>query len=347
MKKIISIDFNSLDYIGGTSTFNRNLSKIFNGNIYFITYYKCIHFLHKNETNIGIKKNIFYKLLNFISSYRLSSFLVKRKIPKDTDILIINSPSFLKSKLPGKQKFLILHQDMDIMMNNKSNFAGSEKYLNYVINNITSFIVPSEEDKIKLVNKYNIDRKKIAIIPHLSKLPLLENNICKTRNKKIIMVCRLYNKQKRIDLILKAMCYLKDWQLTIVGDGPDAEYLKILKKKNGLDNVIFYGPTEHISDLLDQHSIHIMSSDYEGFGLTNIEAMSRGLPIIIRDTFPAAKAIINDSGILLNKTWCRDEFIEAVEKIYCNYYYYSQNALINANKYSLEQVKLSWHQLLD
>lgn len=58
MKKIISIDFNSLDYIGGTSTFNRNLSKIFNGNIYFITYYKCIHFLHKNETNIGIKKYI-------------------------------------------------------------------------------------------------------------------------------------------------------------------------------------------------------------------------------------------------------------------------------------------------
>ncbi|MCT6516276.1 glycosyltransferase [Proteus vulgaris] len=347
MKKIISIDFNSLDYMGGTSTFNKNLSIIFDQNISFITYYKSIHNPAKNELNLKIKKNIFYKLINFISSYNLSSFLIKNKIPKETDVLIINSPSFLRSRLPGKKKYLVLHQDIDIMMNNRSNFAGSRTYFEKVLNSIDSFIVPTEEDKIKLINKYNVDSRKLSVIPHLSKLPILNSCTPKISTKKLIMVCRLYNKQKRIDLVLNAMSYLKDWQLTIVGDGPDFQYLKNIKEKNNLDNVNFYGSSNNISELLDQHSIHIMSSDYEGFGLTNIEAISRGLPIIIRDTFPAAKTIINNSGILLNKIWDKDEFIEALEKIYNNYNYYSQNALVNAHKYSLEQVKLAWDQILN
>lgn len=347
MRKIISIDFNSLDYMGGTSTFNNNLSKIFSHDIYFITYYKFKNGPVGNELNLKIKKNLFFKILNFISSYRLSSFLIKRKIPKETDILIINSPSFLRFKLPGKKKFLILHQDIDVMMNNRSNFAGSKYYFDKVINQINYFIIPSEEDKIKLINKYNVDSGKLLVIPHLSKVPMLHSGSLKRGTKKIIMICRLYNKQKRIDLVLNAMTYLKDWQLTIVGDGPDSEYLKNIKEKNNLDNVIFHGSSNNISELLDQHSIHIMSSDYEGFGLTNIEAISRGLPIIIRNTFPAAKTIINDSGVLLDKDWNQDEFIKALEKIYSNYDYYSKNALENASKYSIEQVKSAWEKILN
>lgn len=347
MRKIISIDFNSLDYMGGTSTFNNNLSKIFSHDISFITYYKFKNGPVGNELNLKIKKNLFFKILNFISSYRLSSFLIKRKIPKETDILIINSPSFLRFKLPGKKKFLILHQDIDVMMNNRSNFAGSKYYFDKVINQINYFIIPSEEDKIKLINKYNVDSGKLLVIPHLSKVPMLHSGSLKRGTKKIIMICRLYNKQKRIDLVLNAMTYLKDWQLTIVGDGPDSEYLKNIKEKNNLDNVIFHGSSNNISELLDQHSIHIMSSDYEGFGLTNIEAISRGLPIIIRNTFPAAKTIINDSGVLLDKDWNQDEFIKALEKIYSNYDYYSKNALENASKYSIEQVKSAWEKILN
>lgn len=347
MRKIISIDFNSLDYMGGTSTFNNNLSKMFSHDISFITYYKFKNGPVGNELNLKIKKNLFFKILNFISSYRLSSFLIKRKIPKETDILIINSPSFLRFKLPGKKKFLILHQDIDVMMNNRSNFAGSKDYFDKVINQINYFIIPSEEDKIKLINKYNVDSGKLLVIPHLSKVPMLHSGSLKRGTKKIIMICRLYNKQKRIDLVLNAMTYLKDWQLTIVGDGPDSEYLKNIKEKNNLDNVIFHGSSNNISELLDQHSIHIMSSDYEGFGLTNIEAISRGLPIIIRNTFPAAKTIINDSGVLLDKDWNQDEFIKALEKIYSNYDFYSKNALENASKYSIEQVKSAWEKILN
>ena len=44
-----------------------------------------------------------------------------------------------------------------------------------------------------------------------------------------------------------------------------------------------------------------MTSDYEGYPITLIEAARRGLPIILRNTFDSAQDIVIDNGILLGK----------------------------------------------
>ena len=75
--------------------------------------------------------------------------------------------------------------------------------------------------------------------------------------------------------------------------------------------------------------------------------MRRGLPIIIRDTFGSANDIVvnNTNGILLDKEWNEDKFVEAVKKIYDNYEYYSENSKKLGKRYDFEIIKREWDTL--
>lgn len=88
-----------------------------------------------------------------------------------------------------------------------------------------------------------------------------------------------------------------------------------------------------------------MTSDYEGYPISIIEAMRRGLPIVLRNTFDSARDIVIDNGVLLEKEWNEDKFIEAVKKIYDNYEYYSENSKKLGERYSLEVIKKEWDKL--
>ena len=89
-----------------------------------------------------------------------------------------------------------------------------------------------------------------------------------------------------------------------------------------------------------------MTSDYEGYPITLIEAMRRGLPIILRNTFDSAQDIVIDNGILLEKEWNENKFVEAVKKVYDNYEYYSENSKKLGKRHNFEIIKKEWDKLL-
>ncbi len=161
------------------------------------------------------------------------------------------------------------------------------------------------------------------------------------------MVARIDNHQKRFDLVIKAMKKLLDYNLKIYGDGSDRSHLEGIIKKENINNVFFMGGTSQIKEKLDEAGIFIMTSDYEGYGITNIEAMRRGLPIILRNTFDAAQDIVvdNQNGILLEKEWNENKFIEAVKKVYNNYEYYSENSRKLGERYNFEIIQKKWEDL--
>lgn len=348
MNKIVSVDFLPLSRQTGISTFNASLGKIFQDKITFLTFYKA-EYISKNEINLKLKRMPFWKPLNYLLGYRLSSHIIKSNLKKlnlaEDDILILHSASFLRSRLPPSKKILVMHQSLDIMMVNRSSFAGSKNFLSHVMKTIDYFIVPTESDKIQAINKFNLDGEKIITIPHVSRVPIKKEN--KIFSKDLVMITRLDNKQKSIDKVISAMRKLPDWRLHIYGDGEDRNLLNNLIYKLNLKNVFLHGRTNNIIDALDTCSIHIMSSNFEGFGITNIEALSRGLPLIIRNTFPAANDILNsNNGILIDDIWSDDTFIKAVNTISENYTYYSQNALASAKKYQLMAVSEIWHKII-
>ncbi len=140
---------------------------------------------------------------------------------------------------------------------------------------------------------------------------------------------------------------LPDFTLEIYGAGSDEEMFRELIKQEKLENNVFLkGATNKIKEKLDECSMFIMTSDYEGYPITSIEAMRRGLPIVLRNTFDSAKDIIENNGILLDKEWNEDKFAEAVRKIYEDYEFYSKNAIEMGKRHDFEIIKSQWEELV-
>lgn len=105
-------------------------------------------------------------------------------------------------------------------------------------------------------------------------------------NKIILLSASRLDKEKRVDILLEALSMLKhkiDFQFIITGRGIDRENLeKITLKKNLIDRVIF---TDFVSDtelkaLYSISDIFLTASEVELQGLSIMEAMASGLPVI-------------------------------------------------------------------
>ena len=121
--------------------------------------------------------------------------------------------------------------------------------------------------------------------------------------KKIITISRLSG-EKNIRILIEIMRFLrKEYTLTIVGDGIDRKFLqkKVEELKLGqCINFIGWIKNNNLPKIIKNHHIFISTSTYETFGITYIEALACGLPLIIFDS-PVAKEIVpSDMAIFIN-----------------------------------------------
>lgn len=102
--------------------------------------------------------------------------------------------------------------------------------------------------------------------------------------KSLIMVSR-FASSKDQETVIQAMMYIdKDAILRFVGDGPNMEHCKQVAKECGVeDRVQFLGARSDVAELIAESYIGIQSSNWEGFGLTAVEIMACGKPIIASD----------------------------------------------------------------
>ena len=102
---------------------------------------------------------------------------------------------------------------------------------------------------------------------------------------------------------------LLDWDLVIVGDGPQYSYLKSLVETRNMKRVYFKGKIDSIS-LIDQSKILALVSTFEGLPTVFLEAMALGVIPVGYDTFPSIYDLIDDgeSGYIVpfeNKEECK------------------------------------------
>lgn len=112
-----------------------------------------------------------------------------------------------------------------------------------------------------------------------------QNEIIRPNALKIIFIGRLNNKEKRLDLLLRALEGVEDkWSLTCIGDGPDKNKLHELADELHINKRIrWLGWKEAPWDEIDEASVLVLPSDIEGFGLVLVEALSRGVAVISTD----------------------------------------------------------------
>lgn len=114
----------------------------------------------------------------------------------------------------------------------------------------------------------------------------------------LIMVSR-FASSKDQETVIRAMKMLnEDVTVRFVGDGENLEHCKQVAKEIGVGNrVSFLGARSDVANLVDESYIGIQSSNWEGFGLTAVEMMAAGLPVIATDV-DGLKQVVEGAGVL-------------------------------------------------
>ena len=169
----------------------------------------------------------------------------------------------------------------------------------------------------------------------------------------LIYVGRL-SKQKDIDSLLRIWAIIHqqypDWQLDIYGEGELKDhYLSIIQKMNA--NIHVFEPTANIMEVYCEHSILLLTSLYEPFGLVLPEAMSCGLPVVAFDCPFGPADIITDGvdGYLIED---RDVelFAQRVGQLISDYdlrVQMGKAAVISSQRYQASCIMPQWIQLFE
>lgn len=151
----------------------------------------------------------------------------------------------------------------------------------------------SEFLKIKTQSQYEIS-KDIKVIPNFINLNIykkIENNETKClkerlskNGEKILVHTSNFRALKRVDDAIRIFKNIHDKipsKLLLIGDGPERSKCEYLAKDLGIDaDVKFYGEQESFIEILSIADLFLMPSQSESFGLSALEAMACGVPVV-------------------------------------------------------------------
>ncbi len=102
--------------------------------------------------------------------------------------------------------------------------------------------------------------------------------------------------QKGFDRLIAAFTRLApdhpDWDLAILGEGPLRDALAALGARAGPGRVVLPGRAGNIGEWYGAADVFAMTSIYEGFPMTLLEAMAHGLPVVSVDCETGPRDII-------------------------------------------------------
>ena len=143
----------------------------------------------------------------------------------------------------------------------------------------------------------------------------------------------LLRPEKRLDILIKAFAILSkhipNIVLTVIGDGPEKNKLKLLSHKLGVNNRInFIGYQNKIavSDILRDHDALVLSSEVETFGVVIVEAMSVGLPVIATKCGGPESIVVAETGVLVDSN-DKNKLSVAMKNMIEDYNNYDSNTI--------------------
>ncbi|MBI9072246.1 MAG: N-acetyl-alpha-D-glucosaminyl L-malate synthase BshA [Melioribacteraceae bacterium] len=148
----------------------------------------------------------------------------------------------------------------------------------------------SEYLKQRTIENYGV-KNEIEVIPNfidLNEFKPEEVGCCKKSiapaGEKILVHVSNFRKVKRIKDTIKIVNKLKDEipvKLLLIGDGPERSDCEKLARDLGLiKEVLFMGKQSEIKNILSVSDLFLLPSKEESFGLSALEAMSCGVPVI-------------------------------------------------------------------
>lgn len=307
-----------------------------------------VHTIFLNHKELSMKKLVIFS--NVIKFIPKGVFRSLWKIPK-ADIEII----FPERIVPIFANKLMAHKKLSWF---QTSVNPSQKLIYYQKNIITKWIYwwsrksyqrldfvicNSEMCKAQFEEVFQLKNKAIAIPGYIDntlirkKAFIIEPQI--GEGFIVITVCRL-SKEKNILLLLEAFLIVKDKveaKLVIIGDGPERVNIERFIEMHNLSREVFVlGYQENPYCYIAKSSVLVSSSCYEGLGLTALEAMTLGVPVVSVHNGGMDEIIdSNKYGILTEAT--PEDLAEAILKVFSNPVSECANLMSRAYQYDIEK----------
>ena len=189
--------------------------------------------------------------------------------------------SYYNSKLIPKLKvpyvvtiYDLIHEKLDL---NDKQFPKNE-----MLNKAKHIICISNTTKNDLIERYSVNPKKISTIF----LGVNNTNTLKEKKEKYILYVGDRKGYKNFESIIKAFgnsSFLKkDYKFICFGGDKFSLKEKLFFDKIGIKKNLFqeFGNDQYLKKFYKNASLFVNTSLIEGFGLTNLEAMSFGCPVL-------------------------------------------------------------------
>ena len=170
-------------------------------------------------------------------------------------------------------------------------------------NKVNRVITVCESDYKLALKKNIVDKNKLINIyngMHLKDYKLRKYQINKI--VKFISVAR-FEKQKDHYNLIKSFSLIrnKHWELYLIGEGPNLGEIIKLVHKSGLEKKIFFlGAQDNVEKYLNKSDVFILSSLWEGFPRSILEAMRSSMPVISTNVGGCKESVIDGyNGFLI------------------------------------------------
>lgn len=181
--------------------------------------------------------------------------------------------------------------------------------LRWVFKNAARVIVLTEDDASLAIQKYEVDPRRIRIIPNGTDFAQMTSPRTSFGDQFRLLFVGRVAMQKNVPLLLESLRHFIDVyssaiRLDLVGDGEDMQRVRMLITELSLqDHVTLKGYVtgSDLEQLFEQADALVLSSTRETFPQVILEAMSKGLPVVAGNIRSIRTVVTDgDTGLLVD-----------------------------------------------
>ena len=223
---------------------------------------------------------------------------------KDEDIVFVDARLLDRPILDVtaniKRVFVLHNSHLDgeeLKSSYKSALLESEK--------ITRYLVLTQHQKEDILAQFDIPEEKMAVVPHFIQP---ESNLASASIKDQFCFIGRFGLQKQMDHLLKSYALFKEsgheTKLVLYGmdeQGQLAMMIELIDELGIRESVEIHSYTENPSQVFRESKASLLTSEFEGFGLTVMESINVGCPVISYDVKYGPREIIRhgENGYLV------------------------------------------------
>lgn len=249
----------------------------------------------------------FYKVIEKINKKFIINHRIKKVVKelKNADVVVFGrvftALDFLKYMNKRNNTKIIVRDAINLEYYSKNTRKKIKKYFK----NKIDYLIASSDESINIYKEF-FNNENINILKIYNPLGIVPKKGFSYNNKKVVSIGRL-DIQKGFDYLIEAFSIVvkehNDWKLEIYGDGNEKDRLLSLINELHLENNVSILPSnKDVVNILNNSSIFVLSSRYEGYANILVESLACGVPSISYNWMTGVEEIIenNKTGIIVN-----------------------------------------------